>query len=334
MKRAYLGMKRPYLFALLAGALGIGSIGWVLFTGLEAPPILLFVAAASAPSAVLASVWGRLGGPFPLRPLLIGAVVGPFVAILAHPLVAAFAVAFLLGFADSGRHLVDALRVDPSLTTALASPWVLLLLIELATVAPITEEFAKALGAVISRPKTRREAFLFGVAAGTAFAIVENVLYATLGFAFGSPWPAIAVGRSVGAAVHPLACGLVMIGWWEWRQTGRIGAVLRGYLSGIGIHALWNGSLLVVFVIETVLSAGDNAPAGLAPIALTYAAMLGVILAAALRMVTAGIAEDRPPFEAVSFRTARPIAIWVVLSASLMVPVALLVLAFPAFYRG
>ncbi len=334
MKRLYLGTKPAYLVAFAAGALWIGSVGWVLFTGLQAPPILLFVAAGSAPSAVLAAVWGRLGGPFPLRPLLVGALVGPLVAILAHPLVAAFAVAFLLGFADSGRHLVDAFRADPRLTTVLGSPWVLLLLIELATVAPITEEFAKALGAVISRPKSRREALLFGVAAGVAFAIVENVLYATLGSLVGSPWPAITVGRSVGAAVHPLACGLVMLGWWEWRQTGRVGALLKGYLSGIGIHALWNGSLLVVFVLETVLSAGDSAPARLAPLALTYAAMLGVILAAVLWLVTAGIAEDRSPVEAISFRTARPVAIWVVLSATLMVPVALLVLAFPAFYRG
>lgn len=334
MKGAYLGIKRPYLFALLAGALGVGSIGWVLFTGLEAPPSLLFVAAASAPSAVLAAVWGRLGGRFPRRALVVGALVGPFVAILAHPLVAGFAVTFLLGFADSGRHLVEALRADPRLTTALASPWVLLLMIELATVAPLTEEFAKALGAVISGPKTRREAFLFGVAAGVAFAIVENVLYATFGFAFGSPWSAIAVARSMGAAVHPLACGLVMLGWWEWRKTGRIGALLKGYLLGVGIHALWNGSLLVVSVVETVLTVGGSAPAPLAPIALTYAAMLGVILAAALRLVTAGVADERHPLDAINFRTARPVAVWVVLSASLMVPVALLVLGFPAFYRG
>lgn len=334
MKRISAGLKPAYLAALVAGALGIGSIGWVLFTGLEAPPILLFVAAASAPTAVLAAVWGRLGGIFPLRPLLIGAVVGPFVAVLAHPLVAGFAAAFLLGFADSGRHLVDALRVDPRLTTVLASPWVLLLLIELATVAPITEEFAKALGAVISRPRSRREALLFGVAAGVAFAIVENILYASLGFAFGSPWPVITIGRSMGAAVHPLACGLVMLGWWEWRQTGKIGVLLKGYLSGIGIHALWNGSLLVVFVIETVLSTGNTAPDSLPPIALTYAAMLGVILAGVLRLVTVGIANDGPLFAGLSFKSARPVAIWVVLSASLMVPVALLVLAFPAFYRG
>lgn len=327
-------MKRPYLLALVAGALGIAAVGWALVVGLETAPIALFVAAAAAPFAVLAAVWGRVGGNFPWRPLLLGAFIGPLVAILAHPLVAAFAVAFLLGFADSGRHLVEALRADPRLTTALASPWVLLFLIELATVAPITEEFAKAIGAVISRPKSRREAFLFGVAAGVAFATVENILYATLGAAFGSPWPAITLARSMGAAVHPLACGLVMLGWWEWRQTARVGALLKGYLSGIGIHALWNGSLLIVGVVETVLTVGGTESASLAPIALVYAAMLGVILGAVLWMVAAGAAEDRQALEAISFRAARPIAIWMVFSASLMVPVALLVLAFPAFYRG
>jgi len=327
-------MKREYMFAVIAGALGLAAVGWALFLGLAAPPIALFVAAAAAPAAVLAAVWGRVGGRFPWRPLLLGALIGPLVAILAHPLVAAFAVAFLLGFADSGRHLVEALRADPRLTTALASPWVLLLLIELATVAPITEEFAKALGAVIARPRSRRDAFLFGVAAGVAFAIVENALYATLGFAFGSPWPAITVARSVGAAVHPLACGLVMLGWWEWRQAGSVGALLKGYLAGVGIHALWNGSLLIVAIVETVLTAGGTLSAPLAPIALIYAGILGVILAAVLRMVAAGVAEDRQPFDAVSFRAARPIAIWTVLSASLLVPVALLLLAFPAFYHG
>jgi RsiW-degrading membrane proteinase PrsW (M82 family) len=333
MKRV-VTMRPPYLFSLAAGGAGIAVIAWALFAGPQAPPITLFVAAASVPSAVLAAVWGRLGGRFPWRALLLGALIGPIVAILAYPLVAAFAVAFLLGFSDSGRQLIDALRVDPRLTTALASPWVLLLLVDLATVAPITEEFAKALGAVIARPKSRREAFLFGVAAGVAFAIIENILYATLGFAFGSPWPAITVGRSMGAAVHPLACGLVMLGWWEWRQTQSVGALLKGYLSAVGIHALWNGSLLVVGIVETVLTVGGTAPAPLAPIGLTYAAMLGIVLAALLRIVTTSVAEDHPAFEAISFRTARPVAVWTVLSASLLVPVAVLVLAFPAFYRG
>ncbi len=327
-------MKRAYLVAAVAGALGIAAIGWALFLGLEAPPIALFVAAAAAPSAVLAATWGRIGGRFPWRPLLLGALIGPLVAILAYPLVAGFAVAFLLGFADSGRHLVEALRVDPRLTTALASPWVLVLLIELATVAPLTEEIAKALGGVIARPKSRRDAFLFGVASGVGFAIVENIMYATFGSIFGSPWPAITVGRSMGAAVHPLACGLVMLGWWEWRQAGNARALLRGYLLGVGIHALWNGSLVIVGIVETDLIVGASMFGRLAPIALIYTAMLGVILGAVLRLVAVGVAEDRPALAPISFVAARPIAVWTVLSASLLIPVALLLLAFPAFYRG
>lgn len=327
-------MKRAHLVSIFAGALGIVVIGWALFAGGGVPPIALYVAAAAAPTAVLAAVWGRVGGAFPTRALVLGVVIGPPVALLAHPLVAGFAVAFLLGFADSGRQLIEALRVDPRLVTALASPWVLVLLIDLAAVAPLTEEFAKALGAVVARPIDRRQAFLFGVAAGAAFAIIENVLYASLGLVFGSPWPVMSVGRSMGAAVHPLACGLVMLGWWEWRQRRNIGSLLKGYLAGVGVHALWNGSLLVVGIIETVLTVGGNVPGNLGGIALTYTAVLGVILAAVLLMVSAGVAADRQPFEAASFAQARPVAVWTILSASLLVPVALLLLAFPAFYRG
>ena len=125
-----------------------------------------------------------------------------------------------------------------------------------------------------------------------------------------------------------------MLGWWEWRQTKSVSALLKGYLAGVGIHALWNGSLLIVGIVETVLTTGGRVSAPLAPIALIYAAILGVILAGVLRIVTAGVAEDRRPFDAINFGTSRPIAIWTVLSASLLVPVALLLLAFPAFYHG
>ena len=200
--------------------------------------------------------------------------------------------------------------------------------------APLTEELAKAAGAAVARPASRREAFLFGVAAGVGFAIVENILYASLGSAFGGPWPAIALSRSMGAAVHPLACGLVMVGWWEWRSDRRPATLVRGYLSGVGIHALWNGSLVVIGVVESVLSLGGSVAGALGPLALTYAAALGVVLCGVLGLVVAGIAEDRPAVRAPSLRDGRMLAGWTVMSATLLVPVTVLVLAFPAFYRG
>jgi len=264
-------MKTEHRVALGIGAVGLAAMAWGLFAEESAPAIALIVAAGAAPAAMLAMVWGRIGGGFPYRAVLLGGLVGPVVAILTQPLVAAFAVAFLLGFADSGRQLVEALRVDPRLITALSSPWVLLALIELATVAPLTEEFGKAVGSVLARPTSRRQAFLFGVAAGTGFAIVEDLLYASVGSIAGGPSVAIAVARSMGAAVHPLATGLVTLGWWEWRHSRRTMDLVKGYLSGVGVHALWNGSLVVIAVVKTALQVGA-ALGPLAPVALSYSA--------------------------------------------------------------
>lgn len=330
-----MGMKRitgPYRLALSAGVVGLALIGWVLVAGKDAPPMALVMAAAVAPIAVLGAAWGRLGLSFPWRALLIGAVVGPSVALLTQPVVAAFAVAFLLGFGESGRQLLDSLQADPRLTTVLASPWVLLLLIEVVTVAPLTEEFGKALSARWAGPKSRREAFLFGVAAGVGFAIVENILYAVAAAVAGGPWPALAIARSMGAAVHPLATGLVMLGWWESRQGRGFPALLKGYLSGVGIHALWNGTIVVVGVVEAIVA--TNGAASYAPIALTFTAALGALLGAVFWMVAGAVATERDPFHTLSFGDARAIATWTLLSAALLVPVAILVLAFPGFYRG
>ena len=151
---------------------------------------------------------------------------------------------------------------------------------------------------------------------------------------FGGPWPAIALSRSMGAPVHPLACGLVMVGWWEWRSDRRPATLLRGYLSGVGIHALWNGSLVVIGVVESVLSLGGSVAGALGPLALTYAPALGVALCGVLGLAVVGIAEDRPAIRAPGLRDGRMLAGWTVISATLLVPVAVLVLAFPAFYRG
>lgn len=333
LARQAITIKGPYRLAGIAGVVGLALIAWVLVAGQDAPPFALVTAAAVAPLAVLGAVWGRLGQPFPWRALLIGAVVGPLVAIVTYPLVAAFGYAFLLGFADSGRQLVESLQADPRLVSVLASPWVIVLLIEVVTVAPLTEEFGKALGASWARPRSRQQAFLFGVAAGVSFAIVENIIYSVAAAIGGGPWPAVAVGRTMCAAVHPLATGLVMLGWWEWRQGRGRNALLKGYLSGVGIHALWNGTLVVLAVVEAAVASNGGA-LSYSPIALTFTAMLGTVLAATLWLVAGAVAADRNPFDGLSFVRARPIAMWTLLGAALLVPVAILVLAFPDFYRG
>ena len=325
-------MNRDYLPAMVAAAVGGSAILWAILPGGEPQPLALFVAAGAAPIAALLAVRARLGLPLPGRAVAGGALLGPVVAVASHAFVAAFAYLFFLGFADSGRKLLDALRADPRLVTVLASPWVIVLLIEVVAVAPLTEEAGKALGAGLAKPDSPREAFLTGVAAGAGFAVVENILYAGTAAALGGPWPAVVLGRALGAVVHPLATGLVALGWYEWRRDRDLPALLKRYLSGVGVHALWNGSLVALFVVQAAFALGTTSQ--LEAVALAYAATVGIAAAGLLWMATSAIASGRDPFTALDFRQGRTVAGWTLLAASILVPVGMLILAFPGFYLG
>jgi RsiW-degrading membrane proteinase PrsW (M82 family) len=317
-----------------ASAIGVGVAGIVaaaaaFVLGGRTPPVVFVLAAAAAPATAGLAVWALLGGRFPARALVGGATIGPVVALMSHAAVAAFATAFLLGFADTGRALLHVLRVDPRISAVLASPWVLLAFVEYSVVAPITEEGGKYLGSRLQRPTDRREAFLAGVAAGAGFAVVEDLLYAVAAALWGGPWLAVAIVRVTGAAVHPLAAGLVALGWWD-RSKGDGRAAIRGWLAGAGTHALWNGVLVALLVVETTVGRGATLPgAGIAAIA--FAAALGVVLSAALWTTARSVATGADPVGAIRGGDARHLAAWIALSASLLVPTAVLILAFPAF---
>ncbi|HEX9122508.1 MAG TPA: PrsW family glutamic-type intramembrane protease [Actinomycetota bacterium] len=326
-------MNRWYRWALAALVLGIGAIVWSILARTEPPPATLFVAAAAAPLAVVFGVLGRMGGRLPTPALIGGAILGPLVAVVGHAAVFAFAAAFLLGFFEAGRSLLEELRVDPRITDIMASPWLLLVLVDASVVAPLTEETGKALGARLARPSSRREAFLAGAAAGAGFAIVENVLYALAGAVFGGPWTAIVVARAMGAAVHPLASGLVVAGWWDARHGGGARALGRGFLAGAGVHALWNGTTVALAVAETAIRV-RGAPGMMGVASLAFTAALGVVAAAALWAVSGSVIAGRDPSSAVRVSEARTMAAWIVLAASLLVPVAVLILAFPSVYLG
>jgi RsiW-degrading membrane proteinase PrsW (M82 family) len=326
-------MNRTYVPAIAAAALGASAVTWALLGSGEGEGLALIVAAGAAPIAAVLAIRARLDLPFPSRAMMGGAVVGPLVALASHAFVAAFAAAFFLGFAETGRHLLDALRADPRLTTILSSPWVILAIVELIAVAPLTEEAGKAIGARLARPRTRTEAFMAGAAAGAGFALVENLVYAAAAAALGGPWPAVVLGRALGAAVHPLATGAVAMGWWEWRQERSLARAAKRFLAGVGIHALWNGSLVALWVVSTAFVVNGSSPE-LGVIALGYEAAIGLAMAGLLWVTTASVASDRDPFAAVDFREGRTVAAWVLLGASVLVPVGILILAFPSFYLG
>lgn len=305
----------------------------LIVVGLEAAgPLLVVLASGSLPLAVLFAVAGRLESTPATRAIVGGATVGVGVALVSHAIVFAFAYFFFLGFAEAGVAALDALRVDPRFTSVLGSPWVLLALIHLALVAPVTEEAGKALGASFARPDSRRQALLAGVAAGVGFAIVENLAYAAGGLSSFYAWEPVVLGRMLGAAIHPLASGLVVMAWWELRNDTDQRGAARRLGAGIAVHAGWNASLVVAGVAAVAYETSGSA-ADFAVLSLAYSGAIGVLAAAALWLVVSSAATNRPA-SGLAPRDSRVVAGWTVLASTLLVPVAILVDAFPQFFSG
>lgn len=316
-----------YQRSLLGGAVALATVAWIVFSPDTAFPLGLLIGAASVPVTVLFVVAGRMDAMPPARSLVGGATIGVGVALASHAVVTAFAYFFFLGFAEAAVDALDSLRIDPEFTSVLSSPWTLLYLIELAVVAPLTEETGKALGAYLGRPANRRDALLAGVAAGVGFAVIENILYGFGGLFYS--WEPVVLGRMLGAAVHPLASALVAVGWWELRHGGNRAVGIRRILAGVGTHAAWNGSLVIASVAGVAYDNGGGS--GIAALlSLIYVGVIGVITAAGLWRFVAGVARDEG-LPNLSPMDGRVIALWTVLASSLLVPVAVLVLAFPDF---
>lgn len=320
-------MNTRYWWAVGLAAIGFGAIALMLLNP-DVRSDLLVVAAAALPLAVLFAVQGKLGEDAPLRAIVGGAVIGAVVAVLAYGFVFALAYTFVGGFADAATEILDTLRVDPAVTEALGTQWLIVLAISAVVVAPITEEIGKAAGGLIARPSSRRGAFAAGVAAGAGFAVLEDLAYAFGGGFFADP-TAIVLVRSLGAAVHPLASGLVVLGWWEWRNGDGVDRLFRGFLSGVGVHALWNASLVALAATEAYEPQGTEET--LAAVSLAYSAAIGAIMAAALWQMTRAVAGDRDPLRGFAFEDSWSIAAWTVLTASFLVPVVVLIIAYPGF---
>ncbi len=325
-------MSGRYLGAVLVGMAAVGAAVVGIAVGPDHFLPLLLVAAGGGPVAVALAVHARVGEPVRAAAMAGGALIGPAVTLATHALVGAFVYLFVLGFADAAGRLADTLQLDPRLVEVLASPWVLVLLVSAVAAAPLTEEAAKGLGARLARPAGRTEAFAAGVAAGAGFAVVENLLYAGLGTWFGGAWPEIALERSLGAAVHPLASGLVMLGWWDGRAGRRLG-LARGYLAGVGVHALWNGALVALAVVETAFELGAVGDP-LTTAGLGYVMVMAMAAGALLWKVTRAVAADGDPLADPALAGGRAVAAWTLVTASVLVPVAALLLAFPGFYGG
>ena len=323
-------MKARYWQAIAVISLALAAAAWAWVDAGDISVPALVVGSAGAPLAALLFASGRLERPVPTAAAVGGGTIGIAIALLSHAFVFAFAYAFFFGFADEALALLDRLKIDPRWSSALGSPWTLLLLIEVAVVAPLTEEAGKAIGSRLFKVSDRRSAFLAGVAAGTGFAVVENIAYALGGGFFGAPWEAIVIGRMMGVAIHPLASGLVVMGWWEWKQHRDLGRLAVRFFTGAGVHAVWNGSIVALGIAATAFDT-ETEFGTFTLVSLAYTAALGVVAAAFLWRVTVSVAEDQKRLVSLDARDGRVVGAWTVLAASFLVPMAILILAYPRF---
>jgi RsiW-degrading membrane proteinase PrsW (M82 family) len=95
-------------------------------------------------------------------------------------------------------------------------------------------------GAMSAPRMTRLDGFLFGVAAGAGFALVEGMLNGSLALVNPGSWGALMAVRGGTAALHCLATGLAGLGWQAGLAERRWGRAILFWLAAVALHGAWN----------------------------------------------------------------------------------------------
>ena len=318
-------MNRNYITAAIVALTGVAFASMSVI----APEAIgfggLVLASASVPVAVLLVVVGRLERPIPAAALIAGGTLAVAVALLGYALLGGAMYFAIGGFAEWLVQSGDG-ALDADLMETLRDPWMIVFAIDVIILAPLIEEFAKALSSRLSRPFDRKSAFMTGAAAGVGFAVVENIAYATGGFYDIGGWEVVVLVRMLGSAVHPVAAGLVALGWWEFRKGADRGAALRLMGVGVGVHALWNGAVAAVLVVSTAFN-GEATELESVLVAIAYAGALGIIIAAGGWQSLNRVADDELPSISADPGDGKSMSAWVVIASTMLVPAIAVVFA-------
>jgi len=199
--------------------------------------------------------------------------IGPVIGILAEMLVFVLIIfivgiyaAYHRGLADQLVQLAQAVQNtrDPDLLMTAAAPLLftplgLLVLLGLFSVAvPAIEEATKvaALWLFAGKISHPMHGFVLGVLSGAAFALAENLGFASTG---ATDWVATAALRASSALPHMLNSGI--LGWalvtaWQKHSYFKLGAA---YTAAILIHGTWNAISLAIWLIS-LLPYAQHAP--------------------------------------------------------------------------
>lgn len=339
-------LRLPPLWAAIGAFVIALTIGLGLWQLEGVAPLLgpWFIIAAAALPPLAAVVWAVNGRPGWLTwrragvAFSGGVTVSVPLAILLEILVPTIVIGLLL---DLGEPVLNALGelVDllagGRVARALTSSGFLIALVELALVAPLVEELTKSLVVLplLRGLKSRRDAFLLGVAAGAGFAALENIIYALFS---GRYWGGILTVRALGAAVHPLGTGLTAVAWHALlnRNPGTDRRWVGGFGLAVAQHAVWNGGLALWMALSGAAFFGPKPweanvmGVGIAVGMLAIIALEGVALWIGLRVLSRrlNLAVIVEAFIAEEIPTERAIALWAVACLVVLLPVGLVVL--------
>jgi RsiW-degrading membrane proteinase PrsW (M82 family) len=318
-------MNRKYIAAGVMALIGIALAA----TSIVLPESVgfggLVLASTAVPAAVLLVVVGRLDRKVPVAALIAGGTLAVAMSLIGYALLGGAVYFFAGGF---GEWLVSNGEgvLDTDLMETLRNPWMIIFAIEVIVLAPLVEEFSKAISARLSKPFDRKSALLAGVATGVGFAVIENIAYATGGFFVEGGWETVVLVRMLGSAVHPVAAGLVSLGWWEFRTQADRGSAVRLIGAGVGVHALWNGAVTAVLVASSAFT-GDATPLESVLVTIAYAGALGVIIAAAGWQALGRVANGDLPGATADPGDAKTMSAWVVIASTVLVPAIAVVFA-------
>jgi len=110
----------------------------------------------------------------------------------------------------------------------------------LSVIVPLIEEPFKSLIPVLAgtwQKLTPASGFLWGVASGAGFAVLEGLLNGGLSL---DKWGSVALLRIGSSAMHCFAAGLTGWGWGQTLGRRKWPRLVLAYVLAIGLHGVWN----------------------------------------------------------------------------------------------
>jgi hypothetical protein len=312
LNRASAPFQPPPLWALLVPYIPILILGQLILSFNLLPvltfPLFHILAAAIPPLTVLAFA-GQVFKPvgFRWREVMLQLSSGSLLSMMIAFVIELMLVLFILVIAMLIIILIipDSLAFIEELTTHFEDPlWLqepnnvsqllsfppvsITLIVTFVILIPIIEELVKPLGVALMsyRRPSQVQAFLWGLAGGAGFALIENIFNTLLTL---QGWAFVAPLRIGATAMHCLGSGLIALGWHHLLVKRRPWWLMATYGLSVTIHAVWNATAVTIVGIALFAFNANNQTA-LALGGIFIALLLGFLLMLALGIIAALIA--------------------------------------------